>query len=126
MSWNTILTALCGGCIAVLMFYSNGRIEKLTLQNTALQTQLEANHVLYLAEKEKAANVIKLQNEAIEQYKFNLQDYRRRVSAKEQELKAITSQKQELAKASLAEDSSINNQLRLIDMYLREFSYGKD
>ena len=97
-------------------------INNLNEKLVTVETKAKLHLALYVSERALAKATIDKQNTAIEKYEINLAAYKQTVNQKEKELQATTFKLQEQIKNDLAQDSSSENQLKIMIRVMRNFS----
>lgn len=97
-------------------------INNLNEKLVTVETKAKLDLALYDSERALAKAIIDKQNTAIEKYEINLAAYKQTVNQKEKELQATTFKLQEQIKNELAQDSSSENQLKVMIRVMRNFS----
>lgn len=97
-------------------------INNLNEKLVTVETKAKLDLALYDSERALAKAIIDKQNTAIEKYEINLAAYKQTVNQKEKELQATTFKLQEQIKNELAQDSSSENQLKIMIRVMRNFS----
>lgn len=97
-------------------------INNLNEKLVTVETKAKLDLALYDSERALAKAIIDKQNTAIEKYEINLAAYKQTVNQKEKELQATKFKLQEQIKNELAQDSSSENQLKIMIRVMRNFS----
>ena len=97
-------------------------INNLNEKLVTVETKAKLDLALYDSERALAKAIIDKQNTAIEKYEINLAAYKQTVNQKEKELQATTFKLQEQIKNELVQDSSSENQLKIMIRVMRNFS----
>ena len=97
-------------------------INNLNEKLVTVETKAKLDLALYDSERALAKATIDKQNTAIGKYEINLAAYKQTVNQKEKELQATTFKLQEQIKNELAQDSSSENQLKIMIRVMRNFS----
>ena len=107
--------------ISVIIYQSN--VITTSKENIAvLEYQLVNVQTMYTEEVSKAKDIIKKQNLSINQITMDKEYYENKVKLKEQELKEYTKLKKNSIMSDLLNDSSTENQLKLVTKILGDFS----
>ncbi len=107
--------------ISVIIYQSN--VITTSKENIAvLEYQLVNVQTMYTEEVSKAKDIIKKQNLSINQITTDKEYYENKVKLKEQELKEYTKLKKNSIMSDLLNDSSTENQLKLVTKILGDFS----
>lgn len=119
-----ILPVLVVTCIVLglIVWNQDSTITDLNKKLVTVETKAELDLALYNSERILAKSTINKQNSDIEKYKFDLAAYQRTVTQKEKELQAARFKLQEQINKELAQDSSAENQLRIMTRELKDFS----
>ncbi len=107
--------------ISIIIYQSN--VITTSKENIAvLEYQLVNVQTMYTEEVSKAKDIIKKQNLSINQITMDKEYYENKVKLKEQELKEYTKLKKNSIMSDLLNDSSTENQLKLVTKILGDFS----
>ena len=119
-----ILPVLVVTCIVLgfIVWNQDSTITNLNKKLVTVETKAKLDLALYNSERTLAKSTIDKQNSDIEKYKFDLAAYQRTVTQKEKELQAARFKLQEQINKELAQDSSAENQLRIMTRELKDFS----
>lgn len=114
-----------GGISIILMaicFYLNSSNRDLTIELGKAQADLTTLVNVCQEERDKAKSVIESQNSTIEKYQIDMIKYNKTVSEKKKQLiEARVLQQQEIDK-ELSVDNSAENQIKIVNKLLQEFS----
>ena len=116
-----LLGFLCLILFSVL-WYTNNKLDKISYDYYYIKSQYEVQKQLYESEKIKTDDIINKLNSNIDKYKIDLQSYTDTIKKKEKELEEIRLNKQSMINDELSKDSSNDNQLKIINRLLYEFS----
>ena len=116
-----LLGFLCLILFSVL-WYTNNKLDKISYDYYYIKSQYEVQKQLYESEKIKTDDIINKLNSNIDKYKIDLQSYTDTIKKKEKELEEIRLNKQSMINDELSKDSSNDNQLKIINRLLHEFS----
>ena len=119
-----ILPVLVVACIVLgfIVWNQDSTITNLNKKLVTVETKAKLDLALYDSERILAKSTIDKQNSDIEKYKFDLAAYQRTVTQKEKELQTARFKLQEQINKELAQDSSAENQLKIITRELKDFS----
>ena len=119
-----ILPVLVVACIVLgfITWTQNTAITDLNKKLVAVETKAELDLALYNSERALAKQTITKQNTDIEQYKIDIAAYERTVTQKEKELQTTRFKLQEQINKELAQDSSAENQLKIMTRVMKDFS----
>ena len=126
--WSFIsknITLLLGFLCLILfsiLWYTNNKLDKISYDYYYIKSQYEVQKQLYESEKIKADDIINKLNSNIDKYKIDLQSYTDTIKKKEKELEEIRLNKQNIINDELSKDSSNDNQLKIVNRLLHEFS----
>ena len=126
--WSFIsknITLLLGFLCLILfsvLWYTNNKLDKISYDYYYIKSQYEVQKQLYESEKIKTDDIINKLNSNIDKYKIDLQSYTDTIKKKEKELEEIRLNKQSMINDELSKDSSNDNQLKIINRLLHEFS----
>ena len=126
--WSFIyknITLLLGFLCLILfsvLWYTNNKLDKISYDYYYIKSQYEIQKQLYENEKIKTDNIINKLNSNIDKYKIDLQSYTDTIKKKEKELEEIKLNKQNIINNELNKDSSNDNQLKIVNRLLHEFS----
>ena len=126
--WSFIsknITLLLGFLCLILfsiLWYTNNKLDKISYDYYYIKSQYEVQKQLYESEKIKTDDIINKLNSNIDKYKIDLQSYTDTIKNKEKELEEIRLNKQNIINDELNKDSSNDNQLKIINRLLHEFS----
>lgn len=126
--WSFIsknITLLLGFLCLILfsiLWYTNNKLDKISYDYYYIKSQYEVQKQLYESEKIKTDDIINKLNSNIDKYKIDLQSYTDTIKKKEKELEEIRLNKQNMINDELSKDSSNDNQLKIINRLLHEFS----
>ena len=126
--WSFIsknITLLLGFLCLILfsvLWYTNNKLDKISYDYYYIKSQYEVQKQLYESEKIKTDDIINKLNSNIDKYKIDLQFYTDTIKKKEKELEEIRLNKQNMINDELSKDSSNDNQLKIINRLLHEFS----
>ena len=126
--WSFIsknITLLLGFLCLILfsvLWYTNNKLDKISYDYYYIKSQYEIQKQLYESEKIKTDDIINKLNSNIDKYKIDLQSYTDTIKKKEKELEEIRLNKQNMINNELSKDSSNDNQLKIINRLLYEFS----
>ena len=126
--WSFIsknITLLLGFLCLILfsvLWYTNNKLDKISYDYYYIKSQYEVQKQLYKSEKIKTDDIINKLNSNIDKYKIDLQSYTDTIKKKEKELEEIRLNKQSMINDELSKDSSNDNQLKIINRLLHEFS----
>ena len=126
--WSFIsknITLLLGFLCLILfsvLWYTNNKLDKISYDYYYIKSQYEIQKQLYESEKIKTDNIINKLNSNIDKYKIDLQSYTDTIKKKEKELEEIKLNKQNIINNELNKDSSNDNQLKIVNRLLHEFS----
>ena len=126
--WSFIsknITLLLGFLCLILfsvLWYTNNKLDKISYDYYYIKSQYEVQKQLYESEKIKTDDIINKLNSSIDKYKIDLQSYTDTIKKKEKELEEIRLNKQNIINDELSKDSSNDNQLKIINRLLHEFS----
>ena len=126
--WSFIsknITLLLGFLCLILfsvLWYTNNKLDKISYDYYYIKSQYEVQKQLYESEKIKTNDIINKLNSNIDKYKIDLQSYTDTIKKKEKELEEIRLNKQNIINDELNKDSSNDNQLKIINRLLYEFS----
>ena len=126
--WSFIsknITLLLGFLCLILfsvLWYTNNKLDKISYDYYYIKSQYEVQKQLYESEKIKTDDIINKLNSNIDKYKIDLQSYTDTIKKKEKELEEIRLNKQNIINDELSKDSSNDNQLKIINRLLHEFS----
>lgn len=95
--------------------------EDLAVSNSRINTIID----IYNDEMSKAKSIIDEQNNSIKEYKFSLDNYIKTIRNKERELSELEISKQQELNKELSKDSSTDNQVKIMNRMMKEFSEGK-
>ena len=111
-------------CIVLgfIVWNQDSTITDLNKKLVAVETKAKLDLALYNSERALAKSTIDKQNSDIEKYKFDLAAYERTVNQKEKELQAARFKLQEQVNNELAQDSSAENQLKIMTRVMKDFS----
>ena len=123
MSKNITLL-LCFLCLFLFsaLLYTNNKLDKISYDYYYIKSQYEVQKQLYESEKIKTDDIINKLNSNIDKYKIDLQSYTDIIKKKEKELEKIRLNKQSMINDELSKDSSNDNQLKIVNRLLHEFS----
>ena len=119
------ITLLLGFLCLILfsvLWYTNNKLDKISYDYYYIKSQYEIQKQLYESEKIKTDDIINKLNSNIDKYKIDLQSYTDTIKKKEKELEEIRLNKQSMINDELSKDSSNDNQLKIINRLLHEFS----
>ena len=119
------ITLLLGFLCLILfsvLWYTNNKLDKISYDYYYIKSQYEIQKQLYESEKIKTDDIINKLNSNIDKYKIDLQSYTDTIKKKEKELEEIRLNKQNMINNELSKDSSNDNQLKIINRLLYEFS----
>ena len=102
--------------------YLHGRIDYLREQVAICETNRLNEKTFYDAERKKANDIIDSQNQKISQFVLDEKDYSETLDNRTRELLVTKIQDEQDIKDALKQDSSSDNQLKIVDKLLREFS----
>ena len=105
-----------------ILWYTNNKLDKISYDYYCIKSQYEIQKQLYESEKIKTDNIINKLNSNIDKYKIDLQSYTDTIKKKEKELEEIKLNKQNIINNELNKDSSNDNQLKIVNRLLHEFS----
>lgn len=105
-----------------ILWYTNNKLDKISYDYYYIKSQYEIQKQLYESEKIKTDNIINKLNSNIDKYKIDLQSYTNTIKKKEKELEEIKLNKQNMINNELNKDSSNDNQLKIVNRLLHEFS----
>ena len=119
-----ILPVLVVTCIVLglVVWNQDSTITDLNKKLVTVETKAKLDLALYNSERALAKSTIDKQNSDIEKYKFDLTAYERTVNQKEKELQAARFKLQEQINNELAQDSSAENQLKIMTRVMKDFS----
>ena len=126
--WSFIsknITLLLGFLCLILfsvLWYTNNKLDKISYDYYYIKSQYEVQKQLYESEKIKTDDIINKLNSNIDKYKIDLQSYTDTIKKKEKELEEIRLNKQNMINDELSKDSSNDNQLKIVNRLLHEFS----
>ena len=126
--WSFIsknITLLLGFLCLILfsvLWYTNNKLDKISYDYYYIKSQYEVQKQLYESEKIKTDDIINKLNSNIDKYKIDLQSYTDTIKKKEKELEEIRLNKQNMINDELSKDSSNDNQLKIVNRLLYEFS----
>lgn len=126
--WSFIsknITLLLGFLCLILfsiLWYTNNKLDKISYDYYYIKSQYEVQKQLYESEKIKTDDIINKLNSNIDKYKIDLQSYTDTIKKKEKELEEIRLNKQNIINDELSKDSSNDNQLKIVNRLLYEFS----
>ena len=126
--WSFIsknITLLLGFLCLILfsvLWYTNNKLDKISYDYYYIKSQYEVQKQLYESEKIKTDDIINKLNSNIDKYKIDLQSYTDTIKKKEKELEEIRLNKQSMINDELSKDSSNDNQLKIVNRLLHEFS----
>ena len=126
--WSFIsknITLLLGFLCLILfsvLWYTNNKLDKISYDYYYIKSQYEVQKQLYKSEKIKTDDIINKLNSNIDKYKIDLQSYTDTIKKKEKELEEIRLNKQSMINDELSKDSSNDNQLKIVNRLLYEFS----
>ena len=105
-----------------ILWYTNNKLDKISYDYYYIKSQYEVQKQLYESEKIKTDDIINKLNSNIDKYKIDLQYYTDTIKKKEKELEEIKLNKQNIINNKLNKDSSNDNQLKIVNKLLHEFS----
>ena len=108
--------------VSVAMFIQHRRVYNLNQELFDTKLSLELQKRFYDDLSNNYIEIVAKQEEAINQYKIDLEKYVRKVSEKERELRTNMSEKQKEVIIEVYKNSTSENQLNLVTNILREFS----
>lgn len=133
--WNLIpinYKIVAGVILAVIVlviggtfYYQSYKIDQYKTKLTTCQTERKYERDIYASEIKGYKLTIKNQNDAIQQYKVDVISYERTIKEKELALIEANSIKQTEIELELTKDSSCENQFKMMNNMLKEFSNGK-
>lgn len=119
------ITLLLGFLCLILfsiLWYTNNKLDKISYDYYYIKSQYELQKQLYESEKIETENIINKLNSNIDKYKIDLQSYTNTIKKKEKELEEIRLNKQNIINNELDKDLSNDNQLKIVNRLLHEFS----
>ena len=121
---KNITLLLCFLCLFLFsaLLYTNNKLDKISYDYYYIKSQYEVQKQLYESEKIKTDDIINKLNSNIDKYKIDLQSYTDTIKKKEKELEEIRLNKQSMINDELSKDSSNDNQLKIVNRLLHEFS----
>ena len=121
---KNITLLLCFLCLFLfsVLWYTNNKLDKISYDYYYIKSQYEVQKQLYESEKIKTDDIINKLNSNIDKYKIDLQSYTDTIKKKEKELEEIRLNKQSMINDELSKDSSNDNQLKIVNRLLYEFS----
>lgn len=125
--WNLIPTNIKWGFgigLLVVILTIFGVFKHQSNKIESLEQELIENRLTYEVELNKAHETIDMQNKAINEFKLDRDYYEKTIVEKDKELLATKLITENNIKEELNKDSSTDNQLRIINNILREFSNG--
>jgi hypothetical protein len=110
--------------IAVICYivFLQGRIEKLTEELDSLDAIRTQERFIYNNEREKANRTIYELNKSINEFLLSKDSYEETINEKEKELIALRVKTQEDILDALETDNSVDNQHKIMQTILEEFS----
>ena len=118
----TLLLGFLSLILFSILWYTNNKLEEISYNYYYIKSQYEMQKQLYESEKIKTDDIINKLNLNIDKYKIDLQSYTNTIKEKEKELEEIRFNKQNLINDELNKDSSNDNQLKIVNRLLHEFS----
>lgn len=118
----TLLLGFLSLILFSVLWYTNNKLEEISYNYYYIKSQYEMQKQLYESEKIKTDDIINKLNLNIDKYKIDLQSYTNTIKEKEKELEEIRLNKQNIINDELNKDSSNDNQLKIVNRLLHEFS----
>lgn len=118
----TLLLGFLSLILFSVLWYTNNKLDKISYDYYYIKSQYEVQKQLYESEKIKTDDIINKLNSNIDKYKIDLQSYTDTIKKKEKELEEIRLNKQNMINDELSKDSSNDNQLKIVNRLLHEFS----
>ena len=118
----TLLLGFLSLLLFSVLWYTNNKLDKISYDYYYIKSQYEVQKQLYESEKIKTDDIINKLNSNIDKYKIDLQSYTDTIKKKEKELEEIRLNKQNMINDELSKDSSNDNQLKIVNRLLYEFS----
>ena len=120
--YMTLLLGFLSLILFSLLWYTNNKLDKISYDYYYIKSQYELQKQLYESEKIKTDDIINKLNLNIDKYKIDLQVYTNTIKEKEKELENIRLDEQNKINKELNKDSSNDNQLKIVNRLLHEFS----
>lgn len=120
--YMTLLLGFLSLILFSLLWYTDNKLDKISYDYYYIKSQYELQKQLYESEKIKTDDIINKLNLNIDKYKIDLQVYTNTIKEKEKELENIRLDEQNKINKELNKDSSNDNQLKIVNRLLHEFS----
>jgi hypothetical protein len=109
----------------IAVWYLHSENTKLNEEAGAMRIQITTLVQVHEEERQKAKTAIETQNQAIDQYRIDLDNYNKVVVQKNKEIETAYRQKQMDITKELVRDSSSDRQLEIVSNLLKDFSQRK-